>query len=135
MWYSFENYKIDSLKAVKLGKFTVTDGDVFYDAGYFANNAFHYVIYFSGSPDEAKKFSCTISVANKDGEKFTYTGKVHTLDEKADDIIASASCFKIDNNFVKKSLDEEKILHIELTIRNLKREAKDEEESGVSDGK
>merc|ERR1712080_758217 len=97
-----------------------TDGDLFFQADYSAKYAFNFVIYFFGSPDEAKEFSCTISVANKDGEKFTYTGKVHTLDEKVDDIIASASCFMIHNNVVKRSLDEEKKMYVEFSIRNLK---------------
>merc|ERR1711874_154561 len=97
--------------------------------------AFHYMIYFYGSPDVAKKFLCTISITNEEGEKFTYTGKIHTLDEKKEDIMASESCLKIGNDVVKRSLDEEKKLHLEFTIRNLKEEAKDDdEESGVSEG-
>ena len=91
------------------------------------NNAFHHVIYFFGSPEEAKNFSCTTLVTNKDGEKFTYTGKIHTLDEKKEDIMASESCFRIGNNVFKRSLDEEKQLLLEFTITNLKEEAKDDE--------
>ena len=59
---------------------------------------------------------------------------VHTLDEKEDDIIASETCFKIGNNSVKRSLNEKKKLFVEFSIRNLKEEAKDDnEESGISD--
>ena len=53
------------------------------------------MIYYFGSLDEAKKFTCKIATSNENGESFTYTGKIHTLDEKADDIIASEFCFRI----------------------------------------
>lgn len=121
MWYNFEKIKI-ILPVLGVRKNTSTDGDIFYEAGYFANNAFHYVIYFFGSPDEAKKFSlCTISITKRDGEKFTYTGKIHTLDEKKEDIMASESCLKIGIDAFKRSLDEKKNLCIEYSIRNLKK--------------
>merc|ERR1712080_32173 len=83
-------------------KITSTDGDAFYEVSYLKNNAFHFMIYLLGSQDEAKKFSCKISVTNKDGEKFAYTGKIHTFDEKYEDIIASESLFEIGNNVFKK---------------------------------
>jgi len=74
-------------------------------------------------------------VTNKDGEKFLYTGKIHTLDEEKEDTIESGSFLRIEKYAFKRSLDEEKKLHVEITIRNLKEEAKDDdEESGVSDG-
>merc|ERR1711874_525195 len=75
-------------------KITSIDGDVFYEVGFKVNNAFRFVIYFLGSPEEAKNFSCKILVTNKDGEEFSYTSKVHTFDERKDDIIASETCFK-----------------------------------------
>ena len=70
----------------------------------------------------------------KDGEKFTYTGKIHTLDEEAADIIDSESCFRIGKNVVKRSLNEEKKLEFEFTIKNLNEEAKDDKKSVLSDG-
>ena len=132
---SFNFERLDILSnALHNGKATSPDGDVFFDAGYFANNALHYVIYIFGCPDEAKKFSATISISNKDGEKFIYMGRPHTLDKKREDIIASESCFKIGIDVVKRSLDEEKDLNVEYTIRNLKKEdIEDEEESVVSE--
>ena len=114
-------------------KITSTDGDVFYDVGYMVGNAFYYVIYFFGSPEEAKGFSCTISVTNKDGKKFTYTGKVHTFDENKEDIMASESCLKIGKDVVNRSLDLKNELCVVFSIRDLEEEAKDDEESGVSD--
>ena len=34
-----------------------------------------------GSVEEAKKYSITISVTSKIGEKFNFNGPVHTLDQ------------------------------------------------------
>ena len=55
--------------------------------------------------------------------------------KKAHDIIGSGSLLSIGINEAKRLLTEEKELQVEITIRNLKEEAKDEDiESGVSDG-
>jgi len=139
-WAAYKKFAVSDFDSTTLLyfppiKITSTDGDAFYEVGYIKNKAFYFIIYLMGSSDEAKKFSCKISVSNKDGEEFTYTGKIHTFDEKYEDIIASESLFKIGNNAIKKSLDEKKRLCFELTIRNLKEEAKDDdEESGVTGG-
>ena len=42
-----------------------TKGDSFYGVGCLTDNAFHFVIYLFGSPEEARQFSCTISASNK----------------------------------------------------------------------
>ena len=83
---------------------------------FLANKSFNFMIVFYGSPKSAKRFSCTCSLENKDGEKFSYTGKIHTLDEKKDEIIASDSLFKIGKNAVMRSLDEESDFEITFTI-------------------
>lgn len=112
-----------------------TDQDIFYEVCYFVKNAFHTVIYFLGSTDEATKFSCIISVKNEDGEKFLYTGKIHTFDEKADDIIATETCFKVGKNCVNRCLYEERLpmgrdieknLYVDISIKSRKEEAKDD---------
>jgi len=60
---------------------------------------------------------------------------VHTIDEGSDDIIASGLLLNVGINAAITSLNEEKQLKFEITIRNLKEEAKDDDvESGVSDG-
>jgi len=99
----FKNSELDGSTRVTWSprKITSTEGDVFYEVCYLANKACHFMIYLLGSPDEAKKFSCTFSVTNEDGEKIIYTGKIHTLDEKADDIIASESLFRIGKKFAR----------------------------------
>ena len=71
-----KNSKVDTLDSFQLIKAISSNNDVFFWASYFANKALHYVIYFFGSTDEIKKFSlCTISMTQKDGEKFLYTGQ------------------------------------------------------------
>jgi len=97
-------------------KVTRSDGTVFYEVGCLINNAFHFIIFLIGPPEAAKSFSCSVSVTTNDGEKYLYIGKVHTLDEKKEDIIVSESCFKIGNNVVKRSLDAMKKLNIEFSI-------------------
>ena len=68
------------------------------------------------------------------GEKFIFSGPVDTLDQGGDEIIASESLLTIGINAAKRSLNEEKQLNFEITIRNLKEEAKDDDnESGISD--
>ena len=46
-------------------KITNTKGDSFYGVGRLTDNAFYFVIYLFGSPEEARQFSCTISASNK----------------------------------------------------------------------
>ena len=59
----------------------------------------------------------------------------NTIDEGSDDIIASGLLLNVGINAVKTTLNEEKKFGFEITIRNLKEEAKDDDvESGVSDG-
>ena len=115
----------------KLGKITGSDGDVFYAAAYFTNNIFHIFVNYFGSPNEARKFSCTCSIRNMLGEKFLYTGQIQTLDEKKNE---SVSLLKIGHDAVKRSLDEEKKLCVKFTIKNLKEANNHDMESGVSEG-
>lgn len=131
----FEDGDLDDCNTWSSRKVTSTDGDIFYESSCIENNAFHLVIYLLGSPDEAKKFTCRISVTNKKGEKFIYIGPIHTFNETIDDINATESSFRIGIDVVKRSLDKENKLYVEISIRNLKEEVKDDdEESGVSDG-
>ena len=81
IWFQFENCDL-----WKAGKLTSPDGIVFYEAAFLANDAFYFMIYLFGSPDEAKEFSCTISVKTKNGEKFIYIGEVMEFHSEADEI-------------------------------------------------
>ena len=114
---------------------TTSCGAVFFNTAYTENKVMYFLICLMGSSDEAKKYSCTFSIKNEIGEKFIYSGPVHTIDKGKDDIIASGSLLMMGLNAVKNSLNEEKSLEVEITIRNLKEEAKDDDmESGVSEG-
>ena len=115
-------------------KMTSTCGAVFFPLTYIENKHLYVWICLLGSSDETKNFSCTYSMKNKFGENFIYTGPVHTLDKNYEAIITSGSLLGIGIDAVKRSLDEGKEFKLEITIRNLKEEAKDEDlESGVSD--
>ena len=121
-----------------LGKFATSCGAVFFTSAKVAEKRFCVLLTFIGSSDEAENYSSSVSIEAKIGKKFNkfnFTGSVHTIDEKADDIISSGSLLSIGLDAAKRSLNEEKVLKFKITIRNLKEEAKDEDiESGVSDG-
>ena len=104
--------------------------------GFIENKTVYFWLHPLGSSDEAKKYLCTISIENEiENEKFIYSGRVHTLDKGYKDIIASGSLLSIGVDAAKRSLNDQKKLEVEITIRNLKEEAKDNDmESGVSDG-
>jgi len=116
-------------------KFTSTCGATFFTAATTVKDSVCLWVIFFGSSDEAENYSCSISKEIKIGKKFhefNYIGTVHTIDEKADDIIASGSLLSIGINVAQRSLDEEEKLGFEITIRNLKEEAKDDDnESGI----
>ena len=117
-------------------KMISTCGAVFFTSGYVKNETVYFWLNLLGSSDEAKKYACTSSIKNKNGiEKFIYSGLVHTLDKGYEDIISSGSLLTIGVDAAKSSLNDKKNLEVEITIRNLKEEAKDDDmESGVSDG-
>ena len=109
-------------------------GNIFFSIGKTFKEIVFLWIIFMGSADEAKKFSCTLSISNQIGQKFIYSGPVHTLDDNFDDIIASGSLM-IGVSAAKRSLNDRKQLEVEITVKNLKEEAKDDDmESGVSEG-
>ena len=118
-------------------KMTSACGAVFFNNGYVENKTVYFWICLLGSADEAKKYSCSYSITNEIGEKFLYNspGPVLTIDKGKDDIIASGSLLMIGHHAAYRSMNDQKQLEVEITIRNLKEEAKDDDmESGVSDG-
>ena len=82
----------------------------------------HQWIYFVGSPQEAKHYSYTLECQNEEGTtKNTFVSQVISIDEPVDSIIRNGN----GNRYVFKP---------NVTIRNLKEEAKDENvESRISD--
>ena len=71
---------------------------------------------FFGSTEEARNYSCRISIKNKFGNEFNYYGPVHAIDIKEKAILNSGHLSLIGSN--AKNLTE-----IEVTIQNLKSEA------------
>ena len=76
-----------------------------------------------------------MTVSGQTIESFTYHGYMHTLDDKWEKIIQEKSCLTIPIEGIKRIMDEETKVNVEVSIHFLKEDAKDEEsESGVSDG-
>ena len=74
-----------------------------------------------------------MSIAGENGDKFSYNIYVKPLDEAADDIIAKQFAFVIGTEVIKEIRRDNKV-SMEVTIHDLKEEAKDEDvESGVED--
>jgi hypothetical protein len=117
-------------------KMTSTCGAVFFLTGYVKHETVYFWLQLLGSSDETKKYLCTNLIKNEIGnEKFIYSGLVHTLDKGYEDIIASGSLLSIGVDAAKRSMGDKKSFEVEITIRNLKEEANDDDmESGVSDG-
>ena len=113
------------------------NGTVFLEVGKSSLNkqeAYRW-IYFHGSPDEAKNYGYTMTVSGETIESFTYHGYMHTLDDNWGKIIDEKSCLTIPIEAIKRIMDEETKVNVEVSIHFLKEDAKDEEsESGVSDG-
>ena len=119
-------------RAVKL---VTSSKALFFSIGRIVENTVYLWLVFMGSSDEAKNYSYICSITNQIGQKFLYSGPVHTLDDNPADIIASGALLMVGVSAAKRSLNDQKKLEVEITIRNLKEEAKDDDmESGVSDG-
>jgi len=112
------------------------NGTILYLVGKNVYSKYMYFwVYIHGSPYEAKNFKYTLSVEGKNGNKFTYSDHVKSLDEKPADIFGEPSALMIGIEVAKKIRNEDLKWPIEVTIHALKEEAKDEDiESGVEDG-
>lgn len=114
-------------------KLETADGMTFFLVGRKQCDTLRFWVYFVGSFYEAKHYSYTLTVTNNAGDKkYTHQGKVFTLDSGES---VEGSVFMMDANAAKKICDEDSKLIINVLIRNLKEEAKDDDvESGVSEG-
>jgi hypothetical protein len=110
------------------GKMTSTNGDVF---ALFArasrihphNKVLYIWMMFFGSTEEARNYSCRISIKNNCANEFNYSGPVHTLDKNERTIVNSGFLLLIGSNAAKHLTEKENNLKIEVTIQNLKSEA------------
>ena len=103
-------------------KMTTTNGDVFSLVARVHKEVVHLWMLFFGTSEEARKFLCRISIKNKFGIEFIYSGPVHTLDKTEKAIVNSGFLLLVGPNAAKNLAKEENGLEIEVTIRNLKNE-------------
>ena len=78
---------------------------------------------FFGLTEEARNYSCRISVKNNFGNEFNYSGPVHTLDQTEKAIVNSGFLLSIGLDAAKKLVDKRNNLKIMVTIQNRKSEA------------
>ena len=97
----------------------------------------YFWIQMVGSKYEAKNYYYTIELHSKDDPNVrnTYSGQVLPIDESPEIIIQNSDCKSIALHCLKKQfVDDNRALKISVSIRNMKEEAKDDnEESGISD--
>ena len=129
----------------------------FFEVCHLQNGFVYLWIFLLGFKDEAKKFyyQATITNSSNDKDFRTFNGQVRSMDETTIDIIAQQNCFVIGqvtcNNFKSRQDNLPDLqgmpegfplkypvfpgmIKYQIELRNLKEEAKDEdEESGISD--
>ena len=108
----------------------------FFEVGIIRNNFIYKWIYVLALPDEAKNYYFHAYVKNANGENvLTYYGQVLSMVETHEKVIENQDCFIIGDKFALQYVkDGTKQVDFSLKIRNLKDEAKDEEdESGIDD--
>ena len=72
---------------------------------------------FFGPSEEARYYSCRISIKNKFGIEFTYSGPVHSIDKAEKTIINSGFLLMIGPNAAKNLADKENDLKIDVSIQ------------------
>ena len=107
----------------------------FFLVGKIINKIAHFWLYIMASPLQAKHYAYTLSIAKENGNKFIkFHDYAKPLDEGRDEVLEKQSVFMIGTKIIKELSNEEKMFEIEVTIQDLKKKAKDDdEESGVED--
>ena len=116
-------------------KFTAFN-KTFFEVGILRNNLIYKWVYVLALPDEAKNYFFHAYVKNSNGENvLTYYDQVRSLVESHEEVIENENCFIIGVKQAKKFVKEDtKQVDFSMKIRNIKDEAKDEdEESGIDD--
>ena len=121
-------------QSIPFTKITAFD-KTFFEVGFVQNQVIYRWIYILGDPNEAKNFSYHLTIKNERGnQKLSYFGDVRSLNENYQTIIAASDAFEVNLTKAKKFVDDNSNWVVEYKIRNMKEEAKDEDqESGVSD--
>ena len=111
-------------------------GKTFFDVSNVQNNAIYKWIYVLALPHEAKKFQVHVTIKNAMGETVNdYYEQARSMVESHDLIIEDERCFSLGIKKAKRyAMKDTNQVDYTVTIRNLKDEAKDEdEESGIDD--
>ena len=116
-------------------KFTAF-GKTFFDVSIIIKNTIYKWIYVLALPDEAKHFQVQVTVKNAMGETVDfYKGQARSMVESHDFIVENEKCFMLGIKKAKGyAVKDTNQVDCSVKIRNLKDEAKDEEEeSGIDD--
>ena len=116
-------------------KFTAFN-KTFFEVGIMRNNLIYKWIYVLALPHEAKKFQVHVTIKNAMGETVNdYHEQARSMVEYHDLIIEDERCFSLGIKKAKRyAMKDTNQVDYTVTIRNLKDEAKDEdEESGIDD--
>ena len=111
-------------------------GKTFFDVSIIRNNTIYKWIYVLALPEEAKKFQVHVTVKNSMGETVhDYCEQARSMVEFHDLIIEDENCFMLGIKKAKRyAVKDTNQVDYTVKIRNLKDEAKDEdEESGIDD--
>eukprot|EP00093_Oithona_nana_P012387 12387.XXX_221340_221738_1 [CDS] Oithona nana genome sequencing. len=114
------------------------NGRSFFSIAKVHKDTFYQWIHFLGSSDEAKKYSYTFEYFGNNGaapRSSTYTNFVIPIDESSKSIVENFRCFTMNYQaMINQFIEEDGTFKYSVQIRNLKEEAKDDnEESGISD--
>ena len=123
---------IESLRMNQVNAFDQT----FLEVNHVQNGFVYQWVVLVGFKEETEKYCYQLSITNPTNvnDKITFSGKVRSLDETRKDIIAEQKCFIVGKQACKNLMDENEEIHYRIELRNLKEEAKDEnEESGIDD--
>lgn len=115
----------------------IRSGIDFFIVGEIINKVSHFWLYIMASSLQAKNYTYTLSITGENGSKFSsnFSDYANSLDEGRQEIIKNQLVFMIGTEAIKKIRNDENMIEIEVTIHDLKEEAKDDdEESGVEDG-
>ena len=110
-------------------------GFTFFEVGIITDQFMFRWIYVLGDPDVAKNFYYHVKINNGGEVEMAFSNQVRSLSEHYNDITKSFQAFFMPIVRVKEFLvDDSQRMVLEYQIRNMKEEAKDDnEESGVSD--
>ena len=110
-------------------------GFTFFEVGAITDQFMFKWIYILGDPDVAKNFCYQVKINNGGVLELAFSDQVRSLSEHYNDIIKSFKAFFLPIVRLKEFLDDDSQMVLEYQIRNMKEEAKDDnEESGISDG-